>query len=497
MAADILAHGAARERPPDDAARLDRAVWLRRIIVAAGLAWSAVFAAVGPTFELQLYGDGSIFSYAVAVRDAWTIHSHNIPGRLFVYLYSFAPAEALVAWTHNAAGGVLVYGILRDAAPALGLAATFAADRSKDRLLFVYGCLSTACVCPLVFGFPTEMWMAHALFWPTLAACHFARGAAGSAVVFSLLLALLHTHEGALILAGVILATLSLRGIRDAAFLRAAAGTAVAFAAWLITKTVFPLDSYIVDVMADAELNFFNPEILTGDLMLLISGTLAGYGLLALSLRLLTPRHADLCAGLTIAVALVAYWLWFDQALHAQDRYYLRTILLLATAGLGAVAAVRALMAEGAIGIPLQRLAHRLADRAARVPPRTILVAIMLLLVIHAVETAKFVSAWSGYKNAVRALAMGPESDPVLGDPRFVSSARLGAGRNRLSWSSTTPYLSILLAPNLVPARLVVDPDAGFFWLPCDAARRSELADRAVPVESRRLIRTLECLHRP
>ncbi len=54
-----------------------------------------------------------------------------------------------------------------------------------------------ACLCPLVFGFPTEMWMAHALFWPTLAACHFARpGAAGSAAVFALLLAL-RIREGA------------------------------------------------------------------------------------------------------------------------------------------------------------------------------------------------------------------------------------------------------------------------------------------------------------
>ena len=55
--------------------------------------------------------------------------------------------------------------------------------------------ISTACVCPLVFGFPTEMGMAHSLFWPTLAVCHYGRGGlAGIALVFPMLLALVLTH---------------------------------------------------------------------------------------------------------------------------------------------------------------------------------------------------------------------------------------------------------------------------------------------------------------
>jgi hypothetical protein len=136
------------------------------------------------------------------------------------------------------------------------------------------------------------------------------------------------------------------------------------------------------------------------------------------------------------------------------------------------------------------------ASVAAGVTARPIVVAIMLVMLVHAVETAKFVAAWTEYKSAVRALAMGAASDPGLGDPRFVASARIGAGLNRLSWSSTTPYLSILLAPHMAPTRLVVDPDASYFWLSCQAAKDNEAAARAVPVESRRLVRILECLHR-
>ena len=79
-------------------------------------------------------------------------------------------------------------------------------------------------LCPLVFGFPTEMWMAHAMFWPALAVSHYAkRSLAGTTLVFMMLLALAFTHEGGLVLATAIVATLALRGLRDPVFIRSAA----------------------------------------------------------------------------------------------------------------------------------------------------------------------------------------------------------------------------------------------------------------------------------
>ena len=70
---------------------------------------------------------------------------------------------------------------------------------------------------------------------------------------------------------------------------------------------------------------------------------------------------------------------------------------------------------------------------------------------------------WIDYTAAVRALATGTISDPELGDSRFVSSARINSDLNRLSWFSTTPYLSILLAPKLAP------DSNNWIWLPEDA----------------------------
>ena len=87
---------------------------------------------------------------------------------------------------------------------------TWLADRSSGRTLFVYACGSTALLCPLIFGFPTEMWFAQAVFWPTLAVSHYAkRTIAGAALVFLAQLVLAFTHEGALVLLFAIVATLA------------------------------------------------------------------------------------------------------------------------------------------------------------------------------------------------------------------------------------------------------------------------------------------------
>jgi hypothetical protein len=77
---------------------------------------------------------------------------------------------------------------------------------------------------------------------------------------------------------------------------------------------------------------------------------------------------------------------------------------------------------------------------------------------------------------------------------RFVSSDRAGA--DRLSWNSTTPYLSVLLAPGFAPSRLVVNPRANYFWLSCAVASANQQAERAVPAASHALVRRLACLHR-
>lgn len=447
--------------------------------------------------ELQAYGDGSIFSYAVAVQDAWAFHWHNISGRLFVYLFCFTPAETYVWLTGDAQGGIAVYGFLFYVAPLLGLAATFAADRSKGRIIFGYACVSTACLCPLVFGFPTEMWMAHALFWPALALCHYAgRGFAGTAAVFATLLALILTHGGALVFEVAILATLALRSPRDGRLSRAAAAWLVVVLIWACVEWSLPADSYFASLLPVAAWNFIDLRILTCPMSLLLLGALAGYGAAFLIISRFAPARAHLYAALGVAAVLAGYWLWFDRELLAENRYYLRTELFGATLALGVLAAIHALRADGQLAIPLPLPPGLMTARAANMTARMLTGAIALAMLVHAVETEKFVTAWIAYKSAIRELAVGAVSDPKLGDPRFVSADRIAAKLRPLSWSSTTQYLSVLVAPGLAPKRLVVDPDEGYYWLTCETATANRQARRAVPVQSRELIGADACLHR-
>ncbi len=476
---------------------IPKGLGLRAFVIAAGLCWSVLFVVIGLRYGLEMYADGSMFSYAVAVQDAWAFHWHNISGRMFVHLLCNVPAEIYIGLTGDPRGGIAVYGFLFFVAPLLGLVATVAADRSKGRVIFSYACASTAGLCPLVFGFPTEMWMAHAVFWPALAVCHYARGGAvGFALVFAVLLALVFTHEGALIFAIVILMTLLLRGMRDAAVPRAAVALLAVLSIWALVKATFPPDAYDAPVMRRAALHFFDVTILTSPMLMLLLGAVAGYGIAVLVLRRLRAAKANLYAAAIMAATLALYWIRFDYALHADYRYYMRTVLLVATAALGAVAAVCALDADGRLKLTVPLLPRLTAALSGDAVTSAVAGAFALVMLVHAVETTKFVRAWTDYEAAVRALAMGPASDPALGDARFVSSDRIGADLNRLSWFSTTQFLSVLMAPGFVPARLVVDPKANYFWLSCRTATVNEEADRAFPTETRRLVRVHACLHR-
>jgi hypothetical protein len=470
---------------------------LRAFAIAAGLISAALFILVGLHYSLQMYADGSIFSYAVAVRDVWAFHWHNISGRASVYLLAMAPAEWYVRLSGDPRGGIELYGFLFFSAQLFGLLATYKADRSQGRIIFTYACLSTACLCPLVFGFPTEMWVAHALFWPTLAYSHYARGnILGSLILFPLMLAMMLSHEGALIYAAVILLTLLLRGANDPAFLRAFGVFALALAIWFWVKADIQPDSYIAPVLERAALDVFSLDILTGSLMRLLYTTLALYAIAFAVVYQLNRTKAHLYAALLVASLLAMYWLSVDHSLHAEKRYCLRTIVLSAAPGFALLAVFYALLRENRLAYRLPFQHYLVAARANDTIFRLIAGALFLVLLVHTVETAKFVTAWTNYTSAVRNLAMSSISDPELGDPRFVSSDRVATKLQPLEWFSTTPYLSALVAPNFKPNRLVVDPNDNYFWLSCKTATRNAKGWRYFPTEPRELIRLYSCQHR-
>ena len=110
------------------------------------------------------------------------------------------------------------------------------------------------------------------------------------------MLTLAFAHEGALVLAFAIVATLALRGLRDALFLRGAACLVAVLAASVAAKIVLPPDDYYADVLTRAALHFFDPTIFQVSIVMLLFGVLAGYGIIALALARLTPdKSISLC----------------------------------------------------------------------------------------------------------------------------------------------------------------------------------------------------------
>jgi len=468
---------------------------LRLLVVSIGLGWSVAFPVLALRYELELYGDGAMFSYAVAVQDVWTFHWHNISGRSSVFFLTLLPAEAVVGATGRPWSGIITYGLLFYSAPLLGLLATYFADRSRRRSIFFYACCSTALLCPLVFGFPTEMWLAHAIFWPTLAISHYAKQTiAGAILVFFAGLMLAFTHEGSLVLLLVIVLTLVPRGLRSVPFLRSVVSLVAILILAAASKFVFPPDDYYAGVLLRAALHFFDPEIFEVNVVLLLAATLTAFGVIFAATSRLYGERAWIYSLGIVLFGLCVYWLQFDHSVHASSRYYMRTALVLLTPMFGVLAALSAMAEDGITVRPLEKLQHFLTSPGHQAVC-AFAAAFVLVTSVHAVETEKFVRAWSGYRNAIAALATGQEADPSLGDPHFVSSARISPSLNALSWFSTIPYLSVILA-NFSPSRLVIDPAGNYFWLACETATQNRDADRAVPVQARALIRIYSCLHR-
>jgi len=259
-------------------------------------------------------------------------------------------------------------------------------------------------------------------------------------------------------------------------------------------KIMLPPDEYYAGVLVRAALHFFDPGIFEVSVVLLLLATLGGYAVVFLALSRLAPERAYLHAAVMVMAALAIYWLWFDHTIHASSRYYLRTALVIVTPVFGALAALGAMDQDGRLALRFPRL-QRAMTTARNRAARPLAAAFVLVTLVHVIETGKFVAAWRDYRAAVAALATGDASDPALGDPRFVSSARIGSDLNRLSWFSTTPYLSAIVA-DFRPNRLVIDPAGNYFWLSCATATANSKANRAAPAEARDLVRIYSCLHR-
>jgi hypothetical protein len=175
------------------------------------------------------------------------------------------------------------------------------------------------------------------------------------------LLALVFTYDGALAFAVVIVATLLVRGMWNAAFIRTGIILIVVASIWIVVRAASPPADYDAVVLSRAASHVFDLSIFLSNVALLLFGALASYGMLFAILQRLKPADGFVYAAVAVAVGLGAYWLWFDHALHAENRYYMRTILLMAVPVLGGLAAAYAHRSDGDFKLALPLAPHLLS----------------------------------------------------------------------------------------------------------------------------------------
>lgn len=453
-------------------------LWLsaRFIIPGLALGWCVMFPIIGMLGRFYLFGDGALFAYAVAADDGWAFHWRQISGRVAAFAYAALPGQVWGRISGDPSDGVTLYAALFFLAPAVGLAVTWCADRTG--VVRLWAALSIVLLCPFVFGFPTELWVTHAAIWPALALAwspgRFIRWAWGTVALAIVVL----SHEGGVIWACILLGALALSPGRAHAVPRAALGLGLTIAIWIACKVLIPPDHYVAEVLGRNAWNLVTPATLISPLMLsMVAGLCVYIGALRL-------RGGPWIATGVAAIALSLWWIFRDPMLHAWGRYYLRTVML---GGVPVLMVLASLHAGGHV--------PKLRCSVARAMP-TALGAILLVTLVHAAATVTFAMAWRGYIEEVRRVSDGVDIDPVLGDPDFVSAARIPARFTKLSWNSTTPFLSIMVSDGYAPRHLLVDPSAGYFWFDCATATANAMATRNIPRATRDMVQRYACLHR-
>ncbi len=426
---------------------------MARMILWLAVAWCAAFVAIGLGARLLLFADGGLFAYSVAAGDSWDFHFRQIPARAAAWALTAGFGEAIGRATGMPALGVWAYHAAFLALPALSLAATWRADRT-GRIL-PWAAASTALLLPLVFGFSTELWVAHAGFWPALALGWHAAPLPWLALALAVTAL---SHEAGLLWAIGAVALLVLAGRR--ALLRGALALLPALLGFALLKLLVRPDPYVAEVMGRVGAEFLTWRPAFAPVLLGFGAVLGGWALLARVTR---------WAPWLVAVALLAWWASGAAPLHAEGRYFARTLVFLGAALLALLAVL---------------------DARGWLPKRDLRPALLLVALLHAGELARFTHGWLAHMQAMRALVATPGEGPA-------TVAMLPPASAPFAWHSTVPFLSVMVTPGYAPARLVVDPATSYFWFGCAQAERNAAAERALPQATRAEIARYACAGRP
>ncbi|MCK8784429.1 hypothetical protein M0638_08560 [Roseomonas sp. NAR14] len=480
--------------------------WLVGLYAAAALAAPLLYLG----WHLEAYADGSYFSFALLARQSWDYVWSNFPGRLSTFLLCVEPAAAWLALTGDDAGALRLYGMLFGAMPLLGLLASLAVLPRHARGELLWPAVSFLVFGLLTLGFPTETWLTQSAFWPLLFAIrHLPEHPAGRRGHLAALVLLgavyVFSHEAMVLgLPLLALAALRLRGGPGGRRLLAtvAAVFAALLLAWVAVKVgLRPPNAETTERVAANQFSLLMPKAQLTNPLLQKAGIVLALLVPAWLLwpRFLQTSRARRAAILSVAAAVLAAALVAAWGLYGPHRYAARAVVLFATPALGLLCLLTRLDTGEALPA---------GDRPrVRFDAWPYLPVVVLALVLHLGEGAKFLREWARFSALLGAVADGRaplEGQPSLGllpegePPPPAGPGQGFPGRDtpwQLSWNWTLPFNSFLVAEGFAPRQIVHNRYARYDPVSCDQLRALAVAGTGLGEHGLRLLRDYACAH--
>jgi hypothetical protein len=451
--------------------------------------------------DLSLYADGSLFAFALATGEPWSTFWANLPTRVTSFLvtgglpYLVAEATGSFRWT------LWTYSAAVAAVPVMGLLATRALDPWRGLLTSCCACSTVAVVLFVVF-FPTEIWVTHAMFWPTLGYAISGRGRSYPFILPVLLAAFALTHEAALILLPMLMfiAAAHRSGGKQIAVMIMA--FVVALAAWASVKTLLPIPHEATRLAVENNgLRLFNPGYLFNNLSLSIAISLLCFSLIERAIKV-KSRLTDALALLSALALVIACLLVLPDAVHRDEtRYSSRLIVFLFLVSFSLILSFLSLRRfEGLcavlkLGWLARSSAWLFAWLQGREPAlwRSILALALIAGTAHLFEAAMFAQRWSLLQNGIEMAGKegpGPGGDQYGLPPGAVRlrPAQAQAGPQwRLAWDWALPFHALAVSELRGGRYLIYSDTQHAQYLPLQCRQMADLEGRPAAISAHRL----------
>jgi len=397
--------------------------------------------------DQMLWGDGSLFAYVAGLDDPWSLFWRDFPARLGGGLISTLPAWVAGRLGVEAEGISFIYQATWLALPLAGLGWAWRLLPADDKDWIAPAVLFWAAVVMTSFTFPTELWVAAALFWPVLFALLTPDGRAARLTRLGVTPLMIFTHETVVLLVPVLLFAAwrpwrPMPGREQALFSAVLLISAAAMGT--VALTVAPTNPLQLHAISGNAGHFLSPVAFLQ--MPLLSGGGAVLALFLLSALLPERRTVEnLAMVAALLLAVLCYAALTGQA-YPFAHYFARVGI--------------------AVLLPAFALAMLLLRGRWRPERATVLLFLAPLVVAQGIYQVTFNLDWQTYRGAVLTTLVDPPSRPVidLTDTPILHLATTPRQEANFLWRWMLPFQSLTLRlPEGVERRVLITDLSGWF----------------------------------